>query len=412
MGAILPDPLSTHEGLTSISASKGAELPQSQAAEYRPLCLKCPLSKISFRKSEAAGATMRKAMNEKSFVERRETEWRRLGELCDKAVFRAGALTPAQFREFLTLYRRTARDLSLARTQSDNVGLIDFLNDLVGRAYAILYRAPARSFLQSLQEAVEMVASTFRRRFAFVAASFGILVFGVLFSYITMSTAPATREFFVPPGLESSFEMWKSGEFPKEERSGGEGALATGGYVFNNPKVAMVTGALGAGTFGLFTLYNMWATGTMMGSLFYETNQVGHLSFVTTAIAPHGVPEISGMIVSGAAGLLLGWALLFPGRQSRASSLRAAGKDAMVLLAGSIVLMFIAAPIEGFFSFDPGVPRSAKVAVALVETVAWIAFWVYVGREKLAVKLASRIRPASAAKAEPETILSPGPAKV
>jgi hypothetical protein len=43
--------------------------------------------------------------------------------------------------------------------------------------------------------------------------------------------------------------------------------------------------------------------------------------------------------------------------------------------------MFIAAPIEGFFSFNPSVPMWAKVAFAALSAVAWGAFWLGYGRE-------------------------------
>lgn len=319
-------------------------------------------------------------MNERSFVERREPEWRRLNELCNKAAFRSGDLTPAEFREFLAAYRRTARDLSLARTQSDNVGLIDFLNDLVGRCYGVLYRAPAKPFLQAVLDAIELAAQTVRRRFAFVGATAAIFFVSIFLGYLGTGASRDLREFFVPEGMEQAFESWKSGRF--DERESGDKAAMTGFYAFNNPKAAVVTGAVGAGTFGLLSVFLVYNNGAMMGALAHETAGVGKLDFLLSSIAPHGIPEISGLLISGATGLLLGWTLLFPRRRSRAQALRDVGKDVMVLLTTSVAMMFIAAPIEGFFSFDPRVPGGLKVAVALLEVIAWAGFWTYVGRSK------------------------------
>ncbi|RYG34133.1 stage II sporulation protein M [bacterium] len=349
------------------------------------------------RKPRGTGATMAKAMNEKSFVEKREPEWRRLDELVNKATFRTGALSPAEFREFLACYRRASRDLAVARTQSDNAGLIDFLNDLVGRSYGTLYRAPVNSLGRSILTAIETIAQTFRRRILFVAASATIFIASILFGFIALSSLPQTREFFVPDAAKESFESWKKGEF--EERDGSAGALMTGFYAMNNPKAAVVTGSLGAGTFGLASIFLIYNNGVMLGALAHETNSVGHLDFLLSSISPHGVPELSGLVVSGAAGLLLGWSLLFPGRQSRASSIRSVGKDAIVLLGASVLLMFIAAPIEGFFSFDPRAPGALKVTVALIEVIAWGAFWTFVGRERDSLKPTTRVHAATVAEA-------------
>jgi Zn-dependent protease with chaperone function len=57
------------------------------------------------------------------------------------------------------------------------------------------------------------------------------------------------------------------------------------------------------------------------------------------------------------------------------------GKDGTALLAAGFGLMFVAAPIEGFFSFSPSVPMEAKVIVGVVELIAFTAFWLTYGRD-------------------------------
>ena len=78
----------------------------------------------------------------------------------------------------------------------------------------------------------------------------------------------------------------------------------------------------------------------------------------------------------------MGWALINPGRRKRGEALRDAGKDAVTLLGTGVLLMFIAAPIEGFFSFNPTIPSSVKVAVIVVELVFWGLFWTGFGRDQ------------------------------
>ena len=76
----------------------------------------------------------------------------------------------------------------------------------------------------------------------------------------------------------------------------------------------------------------------------------------------------------------MGWALINPGRKRRGEALKDAGRDAITLLCVGVVLMFIAAPIDGFFSFNPNVPSAAKVAVIVVEIIFWSFFWVGFGK--------------------------------
>jgi len=312
-------------------------------------------------------------MNEQAFVEKRERDWQRLTRLCDVADAGAAHLSAPEVRDMVRLYRRVSTDLSVVRTKSTNVVLADYLNDLIVRAYGTLYRSPRGSFFKSVREALEMSAQTVRRCKWFVITS-ACLFFGSAFlASFLLSAFPDTRAVLVPEAYEQLFGKWKEGHF--DERTSTDSFLMTGFYASNNPRVAVIAGSVGAGTFGLLSVYMVFENGAQLGSLAHEMTSVGKLDFLLSSLAPHGVPELSGAIIAGSAGLLLGWALINPGRRTRGASLKAVGKDAIILLATSVCLMFIAAPIEGFFSFNPNVPGALKVAVAIVSLGAWLAFW-------------------------------------
>lgn len=317
-------------------------------------------------------------MNEATFVERREPDWQRLTRLCDMADRSVSSLNASELHEFVRLYRRASGDLATARTLSTNAQLIDFLNDLVARAYGILYRSPRPGCLASIANSIQVAVDTVRRRRWFVASSLAIFLAGGLFSFFIMKAVPSTRGIFVPKQFENAFDHWKTGSF--EERNADEAFGMTGFYASNNPRVAVFTGAAAAATFGLGSFYFVWQNGAIMGVLLHEVQPYGRIGYVVGSILPHGVPEISGLILSGAAGFVMGAALIAPGRRRRGDALRAAGKDAIVLLATGVALMFVAAPIEGFFSFSPSVPLPVKIAVGVVELVIWLTFWTYYGR--------------------------------
>jgi uncharacterized membrane protein SpoIIM required for sporulation len=317
-------------------------------------------------------------MNEESFVDRREVEWKRLAALCDTADWSIKKLSDSELREFVRLYRRVSTDLAVARTKSTNVPLISFLNDLVGRAYGILYRSPQKRFLPTLMNTIAVSAQTVRRNRWFLLTS-AIIFFGsALFIYGLMSWVPSVKEQVIPPAMQPLVDKWKEGSF--DPRSSSEAGMMAAFYASNNPKTAIITGAVGAGSFGIVSVFFLFQNGAMLGALAHEVAPVGKLGFLLSSISPHGVPELSGAVVAGASGLLLGFALINPGRRRRADALKLVGKDAIVLLATSVVLMFIAAPIEGFFSFQPMIPQWFKVAVAGISVCGWAALWIFFGR--------------------------------
>ena len=318
-------------------------------------------------------------MNEEAYVARRQQAWTRLRTLTDKADATPKSLDATELREFVALYREASSDLATVRTRSANAGLVAFLNDLCGRAYSVIYRSPRKRLGAAIREGVVEIARTGRRLAPFALVSF-LVLFGTAFlAFWLLRFGTVPLEAFVPGGGGDNFDAWKSGTF--EGRTADESFGATGMYAINNPLVSLFTAAVAVGTMGLYSLVLLYQNGTMTGALAHETASTGHLDFFLSSIFPHGVPEISGIVLSGAIALRIGWAILSPGVHSRGESLRLAGRDVGIGLLASVLLMFIAAPIEGFFSFNPAVPGWLKTTVGCVELVVAYLFWTRVGRE-------------------------------
>lgn len=317
-------------------------------------------------------------MNEGAFVQRREPAWQRLSILCDKADAGATRLRGEELTEFVRLYRQAAADLAEVRSQSANLELTAFLNALVGRAYGILYRRPRKDARTVIREALAVGAQTMRRRVKYVLASLAIFLTAGFFTAGVMLARPDLARYFIDPEDEN-LQHWKSGKHA--DRDIREAFAATGMYSSNNPRVAMLAGAVAASTFGVGTVVMMWMNGAILGAYSVELAKVGQLDHFYVSIVPHGATELSGAIVAGGSGLILGWALIAPGRRSRGDALREAGKDAFVLLVMSMIMMFLAAPVEGFFSFNPNVPPAAKAAFAVVVFTGWLLYWGGYARE-------------------------------
>lgn len=298
--------------------------------------------------------------------------------LCDRADVSPKALNQKELKEMIHLYRQTSGDLALARTQSGNLQLVEFLNDLVGRAYITIYRPIRGSFFKAIGEGIQRYAAVARRRRVFIFAAAATFFLGSLFSGILMHNRPDLREHFVRAEAEENFKQWRTG---LEQRTGEESALMTGFYMDNNSRVTIITTSVSAATFGILTVALLWQNGLMLGALGADMYSVGKLGYLISNVSPHGVSEIQGIFIGGGAGYLMGWTLFFPGRRRRGDALKDAAKDALVLLCGGVVLMYLAAPFEGFFSFDPRIPQPIKIGVAVLIAGAFYLFYRGVGRQ-------------------------------
>ncbi len=312
-------------------------------------------------------------MDEEALLSKRADGWRRLEELCGKASGGFRRLNGPEVIEYVRLYRQASADLAQFMTHSSNADVVEYLNTLVGRAYGQLYRAPAKPLGAVVVSCLRTAAQTVRRSRWFLLASVAVFLAGAVFAGGMLAAAPQYRKHIVPPQMEGLFAAWKSGKH--ERQTGATSLLMAASYAGHNPIVSIGANAVAAGSFGVATAVILWQNGAILGALAADMASVGKLGFLTVSILPHGVSEIGGIFIAAAGGFVLAWALICPGRRSRGEALRRAGKDSLTLVCVAMAMTLLAAPVEGFISFNPGVPNWAKLAFAAVTLVAWLAFF-------------------------------------
>lgn len=316
-------------------------------------------------------------MTEEVLIQRRLPEWQRLAALTAKADVGFKTLTSQEMVEFVRLYRQASGDLAFLAARPTNPDVVNFLNSAVSRAYAVLYRSPQRPWLQMIRNGLVTGADTVRRRAGFIGLAAVLFFAGWIAAYVLIGARPDLRPLLVPPEMEMAFEAWTSGDL--EARTFSESMSMSAFYATNNPRVGVASASLGLASGGLMTIASMWQNGLVIGALAYETNQVGRLGYMLSSIYPHGVPEVGGIFITAASGFVMGWGFIRPGNRRRVDALKEAGKDAFTLLIVGLVLIFTAAPIEGFFSFSPAVPQFLKVVVGTILLAAYLTFFARFG---------------------------------
>jgi len=106
----------------------------------------------------------------------------------------------------------------------------------------------------------------------------------------------------------------------------------------------------------LGTVWFLFKNGVMLGSFqyYFFAKGLGWKSVLVIWI--HGTLEISSFIIAGAAGILLGKSLLFPGTYKRLPSVKQGAKDGVQLMIGLVPVFVMAAFLEGFVTRYSGMP--------------------------------------------------------
>ena len=310
-------------------------------------------------------------MNERDFVNKKRADWDRLAALITQAGGRRGVrgLSREDVRQLGPLYRRVSSDLAYARLHATSADLVVHLNSLVGRAHALMFEAERpRSARQSL---VHFYAHEFpallQKRLAYFLAAVGISVLGGVFAYWLVITHPDKLDVFIPEQLRASVQGWKEGKVVHEAYASFSAQLMT-----HNQTVGLVAFATGP-ALGFPTAYYMFYNGAMVGAMAALMTQVHQHQNFWPGILPHGIAELTARFICGAAGLLIGMSLLFPGQYHRVDSFKRSGSDAIKLVIGTFPLFIFAGIVEGMFSHLP-LPGAVRVAFACVNGALWYLY--------------------------------------
>jgi len=292
------------------------------------------------------------------FINERKNGWQQLEQLLhrlDRMTLRR--LHREEVRELGRIYRRTASDLAIARAESRDPRLINYLNSLVIRAHGRIYRADAQGGRRVGKFFAQDFPQSFRRTWRYTATAFSVfLLFGVI-AFVGTRIDPDFSEFagispfFREIVIKNKTHWW---EDLNEANQIGSSQIFT-----NNIRVTFYAFALGA-MFGVGTLYVLAFNGAMFGALMELTYRAGFGNDLLTFVVGHGVIELSCIFIAGGAGLLIGTALLMPGNLTRGDALKSRGMEAVRLIVGCIPLLVVAGIIEGFISPAPIHPATDR----------------------------------------------------
>ncbi|MEX2394230.1 MAG: stage II sporulation protein M, partial [Actinomycetota bacterium] len=166
---------------------------------------------------------------------------------------------------------------------------------------------------------------------------------------------------------------------------------ALSSFIFtNNIRVTLLAFAAGI-TFGLGTAFILVSNGVLIGALGGLATAAGNGDVFVEYVVAHGVLELSCIVVGGAAGLRLGWAIVDPGYRTRAEALRTEGRATVELVLGTMPWLILAGLVEGFITPE-GLGLAPMLIVGFLLGAIYWALVVWRGRLVGAVNDASEQR--------------------
>jgi uncharacterized membrane protein SpoIIM required for sporulation len=313
------------------------------------------------------------------FEQSHQHEWQELQTLLARLHKSVRARTangqPIAGERVAELYRRACEQLALARARAYPAYLVDRLEQLTADAHQLIYQQVELGWSRLRDMVSHRFPRAVRAHSAYIWTALAVFGIPTLFLGYAVYLRPELILTVVDQSTATGFEQMysKSAAALGRTRDAQGDWVMFGYYISNNIGVAFqcFAGGLFAGLGSLFFLaFNGAYGGAIGGYLTAKGLGATFYSFVVT----HSAFELTAIILSGAAGLRIGHALLAPGRYTRLQALVNASKESAVVIYGVVVMLIIAAAIEAFWSSAKWLPLTMKYSVA---TLCWLAVLTY-----------------------------------
>ncbi|MBB3104071.1 stage II sporulation protein M [Azomonas macrocytogenes] len=317
-------------------------------------------------------------MKQQQFEDHHQQQWQIFAD--DLQALEQGRPDEARIMAFPAAYRRICQHLALARTRGYSRALIEQLQYLAMNGHRQLYRQrsplPVKILLFLSVGLPQLIRAEYR-----VVLTAGLLFYGSLLGMLLLvQVQPDLVYSMLSPTQVAQLETMYDPDSSRLGRFGERTAVTDwmmfGYYIMNNISIAFQTFAAGL-LFGLGSLFFLIYNGLTIGSMAGHLGNIGYQQPFWSFVIGHSAFELTAIVLSGAAGLKLGWALIAPGRRRRSAALRLAASQGVRLVTGALLLLLIAAFIEAYWS---SMTFTAPIIKYLVGCLLWLLVGIYLLR--------------------------------
>lgn len=278
-----------------------------------------------------------------------------------------------------------ARDLSEAQARGYSKALLEALSARVEKGTLQFYdRASARRSL-SFRDVLIALPRAVRAEWKLVALS-TLLFFGPYAMGYALTLRDPHFAFKLMDREQLKHLSAGYAEGFAEGRGDGEGLQMLGFYILNNVGIALQCFAsgffLGIGS-AIYLVYNGLVTGAVSAYVAQTSPEAGQ-NFLAFVVG-HSSFELGAIIVSGAAGMVVGRTLLSPGEFSRKDALANEAPKVAALITGASLMLVCAAILEGLWSASSA-DNATKVVVGFGFFVAICLYFLFAGTTSRAAR--------------------------
>ncbi|WP_101926281.1 MULTISPECIES: stage II sporulation protein M [Luteimonas] len=309
-------------------------------------------------------------MRQETFIARHESEWQAFEAWLDA---RGGSARRARAtrgwdgirdEDVPARYRRICQQLALARRRGYSPLVTARLQALMQGGHNVLYRPPPPPWRRALWFLLAGFPRLVRAQRGCLWASLALFALPLVTLYAVVLQWPEVVHGVFSPQQLAQFERMYDPDTAAQafDRDSQSDMAMFGYYIWNNVSIGFRTFASGL-LAGLGTIVVLVSNGVIFGVVAGHLQAIGHGGPFWRFVVGHSAPELTAIVIAGAAGLRLGLALVAPGRLRRLDALVEAGRVGGQLCLGILAMLVFAAFVEAFWSSTGSIPDPLKFGV-------------------------------------------------
>jgi uncharacterized membrane protein SpoIIM required for sporulation len=305
-----------------------------------------------------------------AFVTAHRPVWDRLEHL----VKHRSSLTGEEVDELVDLYQRVSTHLSIVRSSSTDAMLAGRLSALVARARSAVTGAhtPAwRELVRFFTVTFPVVA--YRAKWWWLATSVAFFAVSWIFG-AWVAANPDVQAVIATPEQITQLVEEDFADYYSEHPA----ASFAGQVWINNAWISLqvIVYAIFLGLPIPLVLWQNAANVGVSGGLMASRDK---LDIFFGLITPHGLLELTAVLLAAAVGMRLGWTVIDPGHRRRTEVLAEQGRAVMAVALGLIVALFVSGLIEAFVT-PSGLSTGVRVGIGVLAEAVFLAYVIVFGR--------------------------------
>jgi uncharacterized membrane protein SpoIIM required for sporulation len=273
------------------------------------------------------------------------------------------------------LFIELTDDLSYSRTFFPESKTTQYLNSLTARVHQSIYKSKKERKERFFRFWKYEAPLLFYKHRLKIVISFSIFFISMLMGVVSSAGDSGFVRLIMGDGyVNMTLENIDKGD-PMAIYKQMNGVDMFLGITFNNIRVSFIAFVYGI-LISFGTGWVLMSNGIMLGAFQYFFHIHNLLFESILVIWIHGTLEISAIIIAGAAGLVLGNSILFPGTYSRRQSFIIGSKEGLKIIVSLVPIFITAGFLESFVTRFTGMP--IYLSLTIIISSAIFVIWYFV----------------------------------